>query len=125
VAMLRRAAHQWTTWGHPRFVHATRLGVARIQHPAGHGEADEVREAVTAPLVLLDDLGAERDTANNAVGDVITERHAEGRSTWVTTGLSQGEIVKRYGGGIARRLFEGAAVIDCAAAAALRKAVTT
>lgn len=95
----------------PRFVHAYRLGVARIQSKAGEGECEEVWAAMVAPLLLIDDMGSERDTANNAISDVIQERHAEGRPTWVTTGLSAEEVAKRYSGGCARRMFELATVI--------------
>ncbi|MBV9311571.1 MAG: ATP-binding protein [Solirubrobacterales bacterium] len=98
----------------PRFAHAHRLGVARIQAPAGDGEAAYVEQAMKASLLLLDDLGNERQTANNACPDVILERHAEGLPTWVTTGLEPNMLSERYGGGVTRRLFEDAVVIRCA-----------
>lgn len=91
-----------------RFVSAITLGTARIQHAAGDGEADIVERAIAAPLLLLDDLGEERHTATSAVGDVIRERHAAGRATWVTTGLRSRELTAKYGEGVRRRLFDGA-----------------
>lgn len=109
VAMLY-AAFDDGEWA-ARFIHAYRLGVARIQSKAGEGECPEVVVAMRNPLVLIDDLGSERDTANNAIPDVIQERHAESLPTWVTTGLSPEECAKRYGGGTTRRLFEMATVI--------------
>jgi hypothetical protein len=114
VAMLR----QWATWSEraAAFLHAHRLGVARIQHPAGHGEPEIVELAMRAPLVLLDDLGSERDHALSAVPDVIFERHAENRPTWVTTGLTRDQLVKRYGPGVVARIFERAKVIRLSAA---------
>jgi len=109
VAMLR----EWVQ--HARrpaaFVHAHRLGVARIQHPAGHGEPEEVSVAMRMPLILLDDLGSERDHAFSAVSDVIFERDAQGLATWVTTGLTREQLVKRYGLGVVARVFERAKVI--------------
>ncbi len=93
------------------FVHAYRLGVARILHPAGHGEPDLVDSAMRAPLVLIDDLGGERDHALSALPDVLVERHAENRPTWVTTGLTREQLVKRYGQGIVARVFERATLI--------------
>jgi DNA replication protein DnaC len=93
------------------FVHAFRLGVARIQHAAGDGEPAIVETAMRVPLLLLDDVGTERQTATNAVADVILERHAEGRATWVTTWLSPREAAEKYGGGVARRIFEDCKVI--------------
>jgi hypothetical protein len=109
VACLRRwAADSGKAAG---FFHAYRLGVARIQHQAGHGEPEIVDSAMKLPMVLLDDVGSERDTAANALPDVIFERHAEDRPLWVTTGLSKDQLVVRYGEGIVGRLFERASVI--------------
>ncbi len=93
------------------FVHAHRLGVARIQHPAGQGEPEAVGIAMRMPLILLDDLGSERDHAFSAVSDVIFERDASALATWVTTGLTREQLVKRYGLGVVARVFERARVI--------------
>lgn len=95
------------------FVPAWKLGVARAQHGLGHGEAPEVEVAFTAGLCVIDDLGSERNTAMNAVPDVIFARALEGRPTWVTTWMTPEAVTQRYGDGIARRLFEAgrAAVI--------------
>ena len=95
------------------FIPAYRLGQARIQHPAGHGEAPDVLEAMRMRHVLLDDLGVERDTATNPIADVIFERDAENRTIWVTTGFTRAQLASRYGAGLARRLFEHATVIRC------------
>jgi DNA replication protein DnaC len=109
VAMLRR----WVSHANKpaAFVHAYRLGVARIMHPAGHGEPELVEFAMRAPLVLIDDLGGERDHALSALPDILVERHAENRPTWVTTGLTREQLVKRYGLGIVARVFERATLI--------------
>jgi Mrp family chromosome partitioning ATPase len=93
----------------PRFYFASahRLGTAGV---AVHGDPDAIRTAMRARVLLLDDLGSERSIPSNPIPDVIAERHAEDRVTWVTTGLSAKEIVDRYGGGVARRVLEGAAL---------------
>lgn len=96
-------------------ISAHKLGQARIQHPAGHGEAPIVERAMTVPLLLLDDLGNERQTATNAVPDVLFERHEAGLQTWVTTGETGEQLQAKYGGGVVRRVFENAAVIRCEA----------
>lgn len=109
------------TWEarHPRrravFVPAWRLGVARAQHGLGQGEAPEVEQAFTAGLCVIDDLGSERNTAMNAVPDVIFARALEGRPTWITTWMTPDAVTQRYGDGVARRLFEAgrAVVIAC------------
>ena len=113
VAMLRA----WVETHHrsAMFVAAHRLGTARIQHPAGHGEAPLVEAAMRAPLVLLDDLGSERDGATNPIADVIFERHAQELPTWMTTGLTREPLVARYGAGVVARLFERARVIHLGA----------
>ena len=109
VAMLRRRASERHVAG--VFLHAYRLGVARILHPAGHGEPELVAVAMRAPVVLIDDLGGERDHATSAIPDILVERHAEGRATWVTTGMTREQLVARYGQGIVARVFERATVI--------------
>jgi hypothetical protein len=88
------------------FLPAWRLGVARAQHGAGAGEAPEVARALAAALLVLDDLGCERNTALNAVADVISERAYLGRPTWITTWMTAAQVSLRYGEGIARRLYE-------------------
>lgn len=92
---------------------AWRLGSARAKHPLGEDEPTDVRRAMSCGLLLLDDMGSERNIPSNAVPDVVFERHAEGRPTWVTTWMSPEKMAERYGDGIARRVFEGAVVIDC------------
>ena len=109
VAMLRAWVARYER--RAMFFAAHRLGVARLQHPAGHGEAPLVEAAMDAPLVLLDDLGSERDFPSNPIADVIFERHARDLPTWVTTGLSRDALVVRYGAGVTARLFERARVI--------------
>jgi DNA replication protein DnaC len=95
---------------------AWRLAGARARHPLGVAEAPEVERAIGTGLLLLDDMGSERNVPSNAVPDVVFERHAEGRPTWVTTWMTPEQMATRYGDGIARRVFEGAVVIDCGAA---------
>ena len=92
---------------------AWRLGVARQQHELGKGEPPMVRRSLEAPILCLDDLGAEKQTQTNAVPDVIFERHAQGQPFWCTTALTRKEVHERYGDGIGRRLGESARIIDC------------
>jgi len=109
VAMLRR----WVS-EHGRnaeFIAVHRLGFARIQHAAGHGEPEIVERAMKAPLTLLDDVGCERDTGTNPLPDILFERHAAQRPTWVTTGLTREQLIARYGTGTVSRLFDQTKVL--------------
>lgn len=107
VAMARR----WVSLNGraPVILTSWRLGSARMR-PDGAGD---VAEATAAPLLVLDDLGSERDVPSSPVCEVIHERHAHSRPTWITTWMDHKDVRARYGDGIARRLFEGAAIIHC------------
>ena len=94
-----------------RFVHAHRLGVARISGPAATAELES---AMRARVLLLDDLGEDADIPSNPVPVVIAERHAQERVTWITMSRAPREIAERYGGGIGRRVMENAAVLRTA-----------
>jgi hypothetical protein len=49
-----------------------------------------------------------RAERRDPVPRIIVERHADDRATSITTELSPDKIAERYGGGIARRIFERA-----------------
>jgi hypothetical protein len=95
---------------HPRrlgvFMPAWKLGIARAHHGLGQGEAPDVERAMTTRLLVVDDLGSERNIATNAVPDVIFARALAALPTWVTTWMTPADIAQRYGDGIARRLYE-------------------
>jgi DNA replication protein DnaC len=64
--------------------------------------------AKTAQLLVIDDLGTERDTESgfgrDTLGNLLTDRIDRGQRTVVTTNLSGAEIVKRYGERLRSRL---------------------
>jgi DNA replication protein DnaC len=97
--------------GH-RVFSAHSLAKARAFHPLGEGEAPAVKAALECPLLVLDELGGEDARYASAVTEVIYERHAQDMPTWVTTGVDPKAIATRYGGGIARRVFEDAKVFQ-------------
>lgn len=110
VAMFRvavGAATQGVRWY--RYVSSHALAKARATSSLGE-EAPLVERALRAPLLLIDELGGEDARHASAVAEVLYERHAENLATWVTTGVTPKEIATRYGGGIARRVFEGATI---------------
>jgi hypothetical protein len=105
-----RAETAVLTIGGYRWVSSHKLAKARAGQPLGEGEAPLVEACMGAKLLVLDELGGEDPRYASAVAEVLFERHEQELPTWVTTGVGSKEIATRYGGGIARRIFEGAAV---------------
>ena len=64
--------------------------------------------AKTAQLLVIDDLGTERDTESgfgrDTLGNLFTDRIDRAQRTVVTTNLSGAELVKRYGERLRSRL---------------------
>ncbi len=114
VAILRRRVLED---GRPAALRtAPSLAMARLQHPAGRGEAEVVAQAMRAPMVLIDDLGVEPDRRTNAIEDIVRERHAEERPLWFTTGQTRPMLVARYGESTVWRLFGNGIVVRVARA---------
>ena len=109
VAMFRRAIEVGKDAAWFRYVSSHALAKARATSQLGD-EAPLVEACLRSPLLLVDELGGEDSRHASAVAEVIYERHAENRRTWVTTGATPKAIADRYGGGIARRVFEGATI---------------
>ncbi|XXX73898.1 hypothetical protein WMF30_40255 [Sorangium sp. So ce134] len=71
------------------------------------------RSVVNAPLVVLDDLGAERHGVDTVFKDLISKlihaRFHRGASPplpmWITTGLDELAAGRLYGGGVGRRIY--------------------
>lgn len=95
-----------------RFVGALELECAMREHRLGTSDPPIVAHAKSRPLVLLDDVGQESSDAGAGVlKDIVSERHARGRATIVTTGLHREELGRRYGGGFLRRVLCGGVVL--------------
>lgn len=103
-----------------RFVEAGWLARARARHRLGE-EAPLVENALQAPLLVLDDLGCEREDRDGCITDVIYGRSNADLPTWVTCGLQPeakpkdaeealqlfaAVLAKRYDGGFVRRILE-------------------
>lgn len=113
IAMFRASVERDSREAHGRehcYASAHALAKARAVHPLGEGEAPLVHRALRSGVVVIDELGGEDARHASAVAEVLYERHADGMTTWVTTGVGPKELANRYGGGIARRVFEGATV---------------
>lgn len=111
-AWVRVAPHERTG---ALFVGASYLSRARARFRLGDGEAPLIAAAQRAPLLVLDDLGNEREDRDGCITDVVFGRHDAGLPTWVTCGLTPNVptveafaevIAKRYDGGFARRVLE-------------------
>jgi chloramphenicol 3-O-phosphotransferase len=85
------------------------LEVEQLIRGARWGEEPAaIEQARARPFVVLDDVGQEAsEQASTALRAIVAERHARGRATVVTTGLSREELSRRYGGGTLRRLICG------------------
>jgi DNA replication protein DnaC len=103
------------------FVEAGWLSRARARHRLGQ-EAPLVESALAAPLVVLDDLGNEREDRDGCITDLVYGRANADLPTWVTCGLLPKEayskpaddqvkafaeaLSRRYDGGFVRRIIE-------------------
>jgi DNA replication protein DnaC len=106
-------ARQWVfdTSKATAFVPAFKLATARAE--AGLGSTPDVIErACGAPLLVLDDLGNEPLRADSAIVEVLHARYDADLATVATVAVSKPDLAARYGGGVARRLLEGACVIE-------------
>lgn len=96
----------WRAHAGTRYVAAQWLAGARARHSLGQGEAPEVLDALTAPLIVLDDLGNDAPDHRNTIADVLFRRHDDELPTWVTTGYPIAHLENRYGVALIRRLIE-------------------
>jgi hypothetical protein len=94
------------------FVLATELATCRQRTRFGV-EPPDYAAARAAPLLLLDELGPDDFRApSSPVTDVVFHRAAHRLPTWITTWTTHEERVARYGDGFARRVIEGARIIE-------------
>lgn len=102
-----------TTLGACMLDHATRNNIFGVFLPARALIGFELRdEWMHSTVILIDDVGNEREQKNCLLPDLVAERHDRKLATWATTGLTQDEVRDRYGEGIARRFYERALVIQ-------------
>ena len=89
------------------YVTAQGLVAAFRKSSFGDEEKDPTEPLLTADLLIIDDLGTELATAFavSAVYSILNARLSAGRSTLVSTNLSQNELRERYADRITSRLF--------------------
>lgn len=64
-----------------------------------NAKAEAYRAAMEAPIVLLDDLGAQQGSewVKDTISSVVTHRYNEGKATLVTTRLGTEDLLERVG----------------------------
>ena len=72
-------------------------------------------QLLSADLVLVDDLGNERQMASSLVPELFYQRHAADKATWVTTWCNEHQLTERYGEHVSRRVYEFAKTIELGA----------
>lgn len=104
----------FSKWMMPWSLYVTAPELARelFEHPIGEGPPKLSRWAKRAPVLMLDELGAEQ-VRNGAVTEVLRSRLASDRPTIVATTRRFGDLEETYGD-IARRVYERAGgVVMC------------
>lgn len=114
-ALVRRMAKLTGLVGH--YADCIELAYARKMHPLGKGEAPEVLAAMQAGVLFLDELGAETGV-DQTIEQIIRARHNHERPTIYGTPHSAASLTGRYGDGVARRVYEGATIIELGKGAA-------
>jgi len=96
----RRAFDPWLTWAAWPAI-ANRMRVASLRD-GGLEDCTRIMDAMaTSPVLVIDDLGAERAKAEDWVGSLldlmVDARYKDRRPTWYTTHLKAEEMAERYG----------------------------
>lgn len=94
-----------------RFTTASEIAIARKRWPLGDGEAPEVEDAITATLLVLDELGYESQ-GDTAVPEIIDARYRKGKLTIATSGQTRDGLVARYGDATVRKLVAAGQLVD-------------
>lgn len=76
------------------------------EHGMGRGEAEDLRSAKYATLLVLDDLA--RDADVGTITEILNHRYQYQRQTVTTTGLTLEQLDQALGEACARRLYESA-----------------
>ena len=93
-------ARELAIWGsRVQFVNVRRLLAALRQSFTNDEPIDDVARAIACRLLVLDDLGAERPTgfALETIGLIVETRHANAKSTIVTTNHAPAQLALRLG----------------------------
>jgi DNA replication protein DnaC len=102
---------------HAHWVRAIDLATAERRYGLGSGVSPEIHQARDARVLVIDDVGLERDVS--VLFDVIDWRYSNGAPVIVTTGLTKDGLTKHISAAGVRRLVEQhcgsmpVLVVDC------------
>jgi DNA replication protein DnaC len=98
--------------GEVAWVSVPDLAGIRRRYPLGQGDPPEIEKAKYVPTLILDELGSE-DPASRAVAqEIIWARYDAGLPMITTSWMTVEQLAAEYGGGIGRRIMEGATIIN-------------
>lgn len=84
--------------------YARDLVAAQIERSYFVGPSPDMERAKSAGLLVLDDVGLERD--HGPIIDVLQARIDADLPTWITSGFDWGELVGKYGDATVRRMTQ-------------------
>lgn len=111
----REGGQDWARARGLRWYSSATLSLARREHPLGEGEAPDILRASGASLLVLDDIGWDKDP--QIVSEVLHKRYEQGAPTILTSGRTVAELSSHYGAAVLRRFGEAGGLsnmlIDC------------
>lgn len=99
----RDGGEAWSFAQGMRWFRAEQLERELRAHPLGKGECPAYREAIRATLLVLDEIGWERDP--KSVASILSERYDSPHLTIVTSGQSLKELSETYSQAVVRRML--------------------
>lgn len=87
-----------------RLIRAVDLASAYRRYPLGEGVPSDVEVACSRQVIVLDDVGAERDVTT--IQEVLDHRYYRGYPTVVTSGLTHEELISHLGMPYYRRIID-------------------
>ncbi len=102
---------EWRRARRLTFVDAARLALAREQCGLGQGEAPLIDRCLAAPLLVIDELGF-LDKGTGVIEQVVDQRNKHRLPMVVTSGMTPPQLEGRYGTATARKLMEGARMVQ-------------
>lgn len=93
----------WSLAQGMRWFRAEQLERAMKSHPLGKGECPEYLAAVGASLLVLDEIGWERDP--KGIASILAARYDSPHLTVVTSGQTLKQLSETYGDAVVRRML--------------------